>query len=242
MALINMTLQGKGGVGKSLVSTLLAQHYKARGLEPLCFDTDPVNQTFGGFKALGVKRLALGASAGEIDPRAFDGLIEDVLGLPSDAVVVIDNGAASFLPLMSYMAENGVVSFLAESGHELRCHTVLTGGQALDDTVMGLEGLFQAFPDVPVVVWLNEYFGKVEKNGKAFEDTKLYRDNGARIHALVRMAAVRKETFGVDVETMLKARLTFDEAVADPSFSIMARQRLKTLWRAFSTEMDKAQL
>ena len=242
MALVNMTLQGKGGVGKSLVAALLAQHYRARGIEPICFDTDPVNQTFGGFEALQVQRLALGNNAGEIDPRCFDLLVEEIMAAPEDAVFVIDNGAATFLPLMSYMAENDVAPFLRENGHEVRCHTILTGGQAMDDTVMGLEGLFAAFPDVPVVIWLNEYFGRVERDGRSFAETKLYRDNKARVHALVTMGAVRKETFGVDIETMLKAHLTFDQAIADPSFNIMARQRLKTMWRAFSAEMDKAQL
>lgn len=242
MALVNMTLQGKGGVGKSLVATLLAQHYRARGIEPICFDTDPVNQTFGGFEALQVQGLDLGGKAGEIDQRAFDYLMEIIAAAPEDAVFVIDNGAATFLPLMSYMAENDVVPFLREHGHEVRCHTILTGGQALDDTVMGLEGLFAAFPDVPVIIWLNEYFGRVERDGKSFQETRLYRDNKARVHALVTMGAVRKETFGVDIATMLKAHLTFEQAVEDPSFNIMARQRLKTMWRAFSAEMDKAQL
>jgi len=242
MALVNMTLQGKGGVGKSLVSTLLAQHYRARGIAPICFDTDPVNRTFGGFEALQVQGLELGGKAGEIDQRAFDDLMEIISPAPEDAVFVIDNGAATFLPLMSYMAENDVISVLREHGHEVRFHTILTGGQALGDTVMGLEGLFAAFPDVPVVIWLNEYFGRVERDGKSFQETRLYRDNKARVHALVTMGAVRKETFGVDIETMLKAHLTFDQAIADPSFNLMARQRLKTMWRAFSAEMDKAQL
>ena len=242
MALVNMTLQGKGGVGKSLVSTLLAQHYRARGIEPICFDTDPVNQTFGGFEALQVQRLALGATAGEIDPRAFDRLVEAILEAPAEAVFVIDNGAATFLPLMSYMAENDVVPFLKEHGHEVRCHSVLTGGQALDDTVNGFAALLDAFADVPVVVWLNEHFGKVEKAGKAFEETKLFGANKERVHALIRMAAVRPQTFGADLEAMLKSRLVFEQAVSSDAFSIMARQRLKTMWRAFSAEMDKAQL
>ncbi|MBB4268183.1 CO dehydrogenase nickel-insertion accessory protein CooC1, partial [Roseospira visakhapatnamensis] len=45
MAAIHMTLQGKGGVGKSFIASLLAQHFLARGQAPICLDTDPVNQT-----------------------------------------------------------------------------------------------------------------------------------------------------------------------------------------------------
>ncbi|MFA7431894.1 MAG: hypothetical protein WCZ23_17190 [Rhodospirillaceae bacterium] len=57
MALINLTLQGKGGVGKSFVASLLAQYYQSRGGDLACYDTDPVNQSFGGYTAFGVERV-----------------------------------------------------------------------------------------------------------------------------------------------------------------------------------------
>ena len=40
---IHLTLQGKGGVGKSLVAAILAQFFRHRGAEIHCLDTDPVN-------------------------------------------------------------------------------------------------------------------------------------------------------------------------------------------------------
>ncbi|HNJ38589.1 MAG TPA: conjugal transfer protein TraL, partial [Nitrosomonas sp.] len=52
-----MILQGKGGVGKSFISSTLAQHKFAKGGNPLCIDTDPVNATFYGFKKLNVKQI-----------------------------------------------------------------------------------------------------------------------------------------------------------------------------------------
>jgi len=57
MAKIHMILQGKGGVGKSFISSTLAQHKVAKGGNPLCIDTDPVNATFYGFKKLNVKQI-----------------------------------------------------------------------------------------------------------------------------------------------------------------------------------------
>ena len=38
---IHFTLQGKGGVGKSLVASILAQYFRHRGAEIHCIDTDP---------------------------------------------------------------------------------------------------------------------------------------------------------------------------------------------------------
>jgi Mrp family chromosome partitioning ATPase len=37
---IHLTLQGKGGVGKSLVSSILAQYFRHRGADIHCLDTD----------------------------------------------------------------------------------------------------------------------------------------------------------------------------------------------------------
>ena len=44
-------------------------------------------------------------------------------------------------------------------------HSVVTGGQAMSDTLNGLERLAQSTSEKNVVVWLNEYFGEVT-NGK----------------------------------------------------------------------------
>jgi CO dehydrogenase nickel-insertion accessory protein CooC1 len=52
MAKIHMVLQGKGGVGKSFIAAMLAQYKARKGQIPLCIDTDPVNATFHGYKAL----------------------------------------------------------------------------------------------------------------------------------------------------------------------------------------------
>jgi len=37
----------------------------------------------------------------------------------------------------------------------------------------GLQALLVNFPDAPVVVWLNECFGKVEMEGDSVEDSKV---------------------------------------------------------------------
>lgn len=247
MALINLTLQGKGGVGKSFVASLLAQHYLKRETPLQCFDTDPINQTFAGYKAFPVETIRLGERPDEINPRYFDALIEQIMAGPEEGIVVIDNGASTFLPLLGYMVEAQALQMLADAGHEIRLHTVLTGGQALNDTMEGLNHVLQSVPDLPVVVWLNEYFGRIEHKKKSgdvesFEHSGLYKKNRDRIHALVRLPEVRKETFGHDIEQMMRARLTFDEAASHPEFPLMSRQRLKMTWRSLGATLEQAVL
>ena len=51
---VHLSLQGKGGVGKSLIASILAQFFRHKGEEIQCVDTDPVNQTFSQYSALHV--------------------------------------------------------------------------------------------------------------------------------------------------------------------------------------------
>lgn len=227
MAKIHIILQGKGGVGKSVVAALLAQYKESKGHKPACIDTDPVNATFYGYQALGVIRLQI-MDADEIDPRSFDTLIEMIA--PSTRDVIIDNGASSFVPLSHFLISNQVPALLADLGHELVVHTVVTGGQALLDTISGFSQLVTQFPSEALfVVWLNPYWGPIEHERKTFEQMKAYVTNKARVSAIVRIPALKKETYGRDLSDMLKERLTFDEALASSSLTIMTRQRLKII-------------
>lgn len=238
MARIHMTLQGKGGVGKSFVSCTIAQYKMHKGNTPLCVDTDPVNATFHGFKALNVRRLQI-MQDDEINIRNFDNLIEDIATANDD--VIIDNGASSFVPLSHYLVTNQVPSLLQDMGHSLVVHTVITGGQALLDTVSGFSQLVTQFPeDTQFVIWLNPYWGAVEHEGRSFEQMKAYKDNKDRVSAIIRIPALKEETWGRDIRDMLQERLTFAEALAMPERTIMTRQRLKIVRDQLFSQLDGA--
>lgn len=83
----------------------------------------------------------------DINQRRFDDLMEIILQLPEDGHVVIDNGAATFLPLCCYLKDNNALDFLCSEGHEILLHTVITGGQAVVDTATGLKTLATSFPN-----------------------------------------------------------------------------------------------
>jgi hypothetical protein len=238
MAKIHMILQGKGGVGKSLIATLLAQYKIDAGQQPLCIDTDPVNATFHGFEKLHVKRLQI-MENDEINPRNFDALVELIAPAIND--VIIDNGASSFVPLSHYLNSNHVPSLLQELGHELVIHTVITGSQALTDTLNGFAQLVTQFTqETTFIVWLNPYWGAIESDGKNFEQMKAYTANKNRVSAIIKMPTLKKETYGRDLADMLQEHLTFDEAIANPALTIMTRQRLTIIKKQLFEQMDSA--
>lgn len=236
MNAIHFILQGKGGVGKSLVAALLAQYLEGKSEGQLfCADTDPVNDTFARYSAFGAERVKILNSDKNIDARVFDGLIEKLLEHEGNAV--IDNGASTFVPLSAYMLENNVIGLLQEAGKQVFIHTVLTGGQSMDDTMLGLNSLLQS-QAAPVVVWQNEFFGNVEKDGKKFTESKLFAQNKKRIQGIVTIHKRNPDTFGKDLELMISNKLTFNQAMSSDIFTIMPRQRLKQIRNSIFEQLD----
>ena len=56
---VHLSLQGKGGVGKSLVASILSQYFVSKDRAVHAVDADPVNQTLAQYEALVVERLNL---------------------------------------------------------------------------------------------------------------------------------------------------------------------------------------
>lgn len=229
---VHLIVQGKGGVGKSLTAAMLAQYLKTAANEEIpvyCFDTDPVNQTFSRFISLQTEVVKIMTADNIIDTRRFDSLIEKMI--EADGMAVVDNGAATFVPLMSYMAENHVDELLKESGVRMILHVPVMGGQALEDCAVGLAQTAAAI-DAEIVVWLNDYHGIVQlPNGKKFTDLPVYKDSKSKIIGIVHLPRRNPDTFGKDIQAMTAANLTFIEADTSPDFGIMTRQRLRTVQR-----------
>lgn len=236
---IHMILQGKGGVGKSLIAAILAQYFNSRGDNLLCADTDPVNDTFSRYESLKVKNIRIMDQANTIDTRKFDVLIEDLIA--HEGTAVIDNGASTFVPLTTYIVDNGVIETLIEAGRPVNIHAVLTGGQALQDTLVGLNALFK-MQTAPVIVWINEYFGPVVKDGKSFLESALYKTYKDRIKGVVTIEKRNMDTYGKDMELLVSNTLTFEEANTSEIFTLMPRSRLARVQKNIYKQLDELSL
>lgn len=242
MSNIHLVLMAKGGVGKTYVASLLSQFFrKLEDVNLVCMDADPANYTFEGYKSLKVEVLKLTKAAGIIDVRMFDDLV-DRLMTSTDETFVIDTGASTFLPMMSYLVENDIFNDLKAAGHTVTIHTILTAGQALADTINGYQSIIKYASQIRIVVWLNEYLGPVVKDGVSFENGPLYKKNENKLHAVIKIPQKTEETFGRDVKEMLQDRLTYDEAIQDAKRSMMCRKRLRITWSDLTTLIEHAQL
>jgi hypothetical protein len=229
MAKIHFVIQGKGGVGKSMIAGLIAQKCMAAG-STVNFDTDPVNATFSNYPALGAHFLDI-MQDGEVNPRLFDSLMENLLTTKAD-FAVIDNGASCFIPLSNYIANTGAIDMLTASGHEVYIHTLVTAGQAMRDTLAGLQQVCQTFgaSSAKIVVWLNEFWGPIEEDGKTFEQMKVYAANKKFIESVLTIPELKpKQLFQEDFSLLLKKQMTFEEALTSESFDTMTKSRLKII-------------
>jgi len=236
---VHLSLQGKGGVGKSLIASLLAQFHKARGVRAICVDTDPVNQTFSQYAALGAQHLPL-MDKNQLDRRRFDSLVDTILA--TDESFIVDNGASTFIPLWHYMLEGAVTSVLREGNRKLVIHTVITGGQALGDTLLGFKSLAESCDSRCIVVWVNEYFGPVEKDGKTFSQMAAFIEHQDKVAGTVVIPRQSPDTFGRDFEEMIARKLTFAEIASATGFTVMSKQRLRMIQRYLFEQMDKLNL
>ena len=237
---VHFILQGKGGIGKTLVSTILAQWLAAKDeLALRCYDTDQENATFSRYKAMAVKHVPVMTDTRTIDPKRFDALMIDIL--EQDGNCVIDNGANTFSPLMGYLLENDCFELLQESGRKVYIHTIVGGGDTLHDTAMGFVSTAKS-TRVPLVLWENEHFGLLQSAaGKVFTESHTYADNAARVVGKVVLAQRNADTFGADIKKMNIARMTADEVRASEKFNIMEKQRIKVVFRDLFEQLDKVQ-
>ena len=220
---LHFVLQGKGGVGKTVVALLLSQCIEEKGEPVICVDTDPVNASLSSLSSMNPERVSIFAGK-KVDTRALDLFTEKLL--TEDAHFVVDNGASSFVPVSRYLIENDVAAMMTEESRQPVVHVVVTGGPGMLDTMKGLASIVQDFPpSVRIVVWLNEFFGPiVNVNGKPFEELPAYTENRERIFALVRLETLSEEATS-DLRDMFSRRLTFAQALAPDNTNILRVQK-----------------
>jgi hypothetical protein len=234
-------LQGKGGVGKTLIASLLLQYCQHTGREVVGYDADPVNVTLSSVKGLAAQPIKLVEGENLVVATA-DQFVEDLLTCPTD--VVLDNGAAGFLAVSTYLVESQIAELLHAAGRDLVIHVAVAGGQAFLDCLNGLDALVRNFPEtVRFVVWTNEYFGPISFSVDGgpevrFEDTEAYRNAKARVIGTVHLRLQNPHTFGANLERMLSRRLTFDEAL-DPAngFNTVERSRLALIQKDIFSQL-----
>lgn len=241
MAIIHFILQGKGGVGKSLLATLLHQYLTEKDIEVLAFDTDPINATFASFQEFNVKKFEI-LEDNSVDLRKLDPLLDNLAEASESAHAIVDNGSTSFSFLCAYIGESNMINLLKnEYNHTIYFHTIVTGGQSMTDTISNLIRLALGFPGSPIIVWLNHYFGEVQMDGKKFEQFKVYADYCNQFKAVINVPLGNRNLIGKDLEELFAKRQSFKAGI-NSSLPLAQRSRLKTYWSRVIACIDQADI
>jgi hypothetical protein len=220
----------KGGVGKSMVSRLLAQYFIDNKLPFIGFDTDRSHGSL-------LRFYAEFASPALVDRyEALDRIVESAVEQPGQRVLV-DLAAQTQEPLVKWMDESGVLDMADLSGLKLHYWHVMDSGR---DSVDLLTKLLDRFGQrVHYVLVLNELrgddFGQLERSGQLERALGL----GARVIQLRRLhdAVVQK----IDARNASFWAARHQTGTEGPGLGLMERQRLK-LWLGHAyNELGKAE-
>lgn len=232
----NFIMQSKGGAGKSVCSSILAQYLlnKTEGNLNLV-DTDPSNKTLGSYESLDVTMVDVIGKNKVVDQSKFDSFINDFI--ESDKTMVVDTGSGDFLPINNYIYDNGIPEIFEEIGKQLIIHCPINYGQASLETIKCLTKLIENYPNVPIIVWENEFFGRAEKE---LSETKLVKSN-KNIIGVVKIAKKNADTDEKDFSKMLENAMTFQDVKESQDkslFGFIEKTRIERIRKEIYAQLD----
>ena len=241
---VHLIIQGKGGVGKTLVSSLLMQYFIDQDRKVIGLDTDPVNRSFKDINSLKIQTVNLYKNNQDtnIDYESLDKMLTDIIENP--ATYVIDNGAASFKPMMTYFITDGALEILFEHGYKVILHLIIATGQELNMTMTGTFDILEAMNKenlLPVIVWINEKNGHFYDTEKIqFEDTEFYKKISDKIEGIIYLYKL-SDAHRLVFDEMLKNNYTFKDAKNSKDFLLVQKSRLnkiqKTIYEQITNVM-----
>lgn len=181
---IHFIVQCKGGLGKSIIASLLIAYLRDSGQDVLCASVDPFDSTVSRYANTHVDDYVPVDWQGNVDHLEFNKLIEKLLQHSGSAVV--DISSSMFIPFLSYMYGCGILAIFKQHKKRAIFHTILVGGDTMRATLVGLRHIInrQLFP---LIVWENEQYGKVTQNHTTFIQSVPYQRNHQNIWSVIKL-------------------------------------------------------
>lgn len=242
MTRVNMVMGAKGGIGKSLLSCIMADYLVEKreltGLAPpILMDLDPSNASFSAIQGFNVKLLDA-ITNDDIDKNKFDVLVEKVGNAHPEDVFLIDTGSNAYIPLMTYLNINVVPEMLMEGGVEIVIHIPIMGGSELPQTMRCFNEIGNKMPNAAqLAIWLNCRNGSIEHQGNLFESMEPYKVHKKRVKSITRIYKWPVD-MAKDISESLKNGRSFLEASQDANATMMTRQRMKMARRYMFERID----
>jgi len=168
----------------------------------------------------------------------YDGLVGRFLN--EDGVFIVDSGATAFLPFWTYIVETDVISILRGAGRRVYVHVPISGGEMLNDTLLGFKTIAETAAENSLVVWINEYFGAVARDGKTFGQMQVYLDNREKVLASIGIPERSADTYGENIRRLRELKLTFNEGITTSTdFYLVEKCRLQIVRRELFEQLEQ---
>lgn len=235
---VHLTLQEKGGVGKSVLASILAQKLQGDGKRVKVLDCDPYNASLYRIKALGAEYIKILDENRKFLPEAFDEMMMKVLEGDYDSYI-IDNGAAAYMQLSKYMFDDNIIGELVDNGFEVYIHSVITAGGEQDLVLENFDQICEGFGDVgaKIVLWENQFLGPIKKGDKRLEDFAVYKKHKKKLFAHITTPELNEHQMPT-MEKMLNTKITFDEVQTSDEFHTLQKSRLRKLQKQYFDLID----
>lgn len=247
MPIVDLMLQKKGGVGKSVCAALYCETLVEEGQDVVGIDTDPSNKSFYAYAredGLGLPVVAFDVEGDdeEIELSRFNQLLptikKEAVKVNPGTHVIIDCGASSyatFRPWLKAIGMNGILQD-RDMQFEVRVHVVVVGGADREVTSNCLDELLADFqqPEVKFVAWLNTYFQNVvDDEGRDFSQWASYAQNRDRFLTTVEIPrCCRSGAYREFLQAHFARTETFKAGLdsQDNAITSMDRIAMRTFW------------
>lgn len=233
---IFITLMGKGGVGKSFVSLIMAQYLAKKDNALICVDTDGVNLTFSRYKSLEViDRNVLSDDGERADLGKIDSLFSELLENEAfaDKTVLIDNGASSFTPVRKYLID----SQITKMDLDITFLIPLMSGESLDSTMLGASDLLNDFDtDVKYLIFQNQRDGELKFDGSKLQ--KAFKSNNGYLGSVLLPQIDPKSLLGADYATAVQNSILYANIDDTDKLKLLSKSRLKQYYEKVFTQLE----
>lgn len=233
MSKIHLVGGEKGGVGKSVVSRMLAQYHIDRQIPLVVFDADLSHGAM--MRHYGAYSTAVDLT----DVEELDPIVE--LGAADNApTILIDLAAQSSRPLFRWMEETDLLSLSDEIGLEFHYWHVMDDGK---DSLNLLGELLDRFNTKDINLHIVKNHGR-GKNFSALLEEPIHEKLTLRAIPQIDLAELHKGSMHkIDrYDASFWAAVNNKNEKLGPCLNLMERQRVKTWLNRFFNQLDAAKL
>jgi hypothetical protein len=228
MATIHLIGGEKGGVGKSLVSRLLAQYFIDHSMPFIGFDADRSHGALLRFYASYTTPVAID------DYQSLDRMVELAAAEP-DRRVLVDLAAQAHQPLSRWMEDSRLIDLAKECNIQLRYWHVMDNSF---DCVELLRRFLDQFGErLPAVLVLNQLRGERFDLLEASGQRARAEQSGGKVMALQKLAEATMHKIDADSRSFWSAMN--QAAGAEGTLGMLERQRVWVWVKRAYAEIDR---